>query len=158
MATVEILQIIQEPIWIIECETPIPAGFPSPADDYRGPRVDLSALLLPHPDCTYMARVKGSSMDGAPSHIVDGALITVDCSIKPEPGHIVVAAIHGEFTVKRLEKRGSTFWLVPDNPAYQSTDISLLGDGFEVWGVVTHAVTEFINGKLKEHVRTRRLQ
>ena len=158
MTTVEILQIIREPIWIIECETPIPAGFPSPAEEYRGTKVDLNAILLPNPDCTYMARVKGTSMDGAPAHITDGALITVDCSIKPEPGHIVVAAVEGEFTIKRLEKRGSAYWLVPDNPNHNSTDISLLGDAFEVWGVVTHAVTEFINGKLKEYVRTRRLQ
>ena len=33
-----------------------------------------------------------------------------------------------------------------------------LGDAFGVWGVVTHAVTEFINGKLKGYVRTRRPQ
>ena len=158
MTTVDILQIIHEPIWIIECETPIPAGFPSPAEDHRGTVVDLNAILLPNPLCTYMARVKGTSMDGAPAHITDGAIITVDCSIKPKPGHIVVAAIHGDFTIKRLEKRGSAYWLVPDNPNHSATDISMLGDGFEVWGVVTHAVTEFINGKLKEHVRTRRLQ
>lgn len=93
MTTVEILQIIREPLWIIECETPIPAGFPSPAEDYRSTHVDLNAILLPNPLCTYMARVKGTSMDGAPAHITDGALITVDCSIKPEPGHIVVAAV-----------------------------------------------------------------
>lgn len=157
MATVEILQIIREPVWIIECETPIPAGFPSPADDHRGPRVDLNALLLPHPDCTYMARVKGTSMDGAPSHISDGALITVDCSIEPQHGHIVVAAVEGEFTIKRLEKRGPVFWLMPDNPTHKPMDTSGL-DGFQVWGVVTHVVTELINGKLRERARTRRLQ
>jgi DNA polymerase V len=158
MTTIEILQIIREPIWIAECETPIPAGFPSPAEDFRGTKVDLNAILVRNPLCTYMAHVKGTSMDGAPAHIADGALVIVDCSIKPAPGHIVVAAVEGEFTIKRLEKRGSAYWLVPDNPDHDATDISRLGDGFEVWGVVTYALTEFINGKLTERVRSRRLQ
>ena len=68
-----------------------------------------------------------------------------------------VAGYEAEFTIKRLEKRGSTYWLVSDNPTHQSIDISLLGDGFEVWGVVTHVITEMINGKLHEHTRTRRI-
>ena len=156
--TVEILQIIRVPLWVRECQTLVPAGFPSPADDHQGTRVDLNEILLPNPDSTYMARVRGNSMDGPPSHITDGALMSVDCSITPEPGHIVVAAIEGEFTVKRLEKRGSHYWLVPDNPAHAAIDLSLLGRDFEVWGVVTHVITEMISGKLTAHVRTRRLQ
>lgn len=158
MCTVDILNIIREPLWIIECEIDVPAGFPSPAEGHRGPRIDLNSILLPHPDCTYLARVTGNSMDGDPSHIIDGALLAVDCSLKPQPGHIVVAAIEGNFTVKRLEKRGKAYWLVADNPKFQPIEVSSLGRDFEVWGVVTHVVTEMINGKLTEHVRTRRLQ
>jgi DNA polymerase V len=95
-------------------------------------------------------------MDGPPSHIPDGALLAIDCSLKPEHGNIVVAAIDGEFTLKRLEKRGSDYWLVPDNPTYQAIDLGALSH-FEIWGVATHAVIELINGKLHEQVRTRRL-
>ncbi|SFQ48455.1 LexA family protein [Hymenobacter arizonensis] len=157
MCTVDILQIIREPVWFIECETLIPAGFPSPAEDERGQPIDLNKILLPHPTHTYLARVNGLSMDGPPSHIPDGALLAIDCSLKPQVGHIVVAAVDGEFTVKRLEKRGSTYWLVPDNPAH--TAIEVRGkDHVKVWGVVTHVVTEMINGQLNHHVRTRRLQ
>jgi DNA polymerase V len=145
MCTVDILQIIQEPAWLMLCETPVPAGFPIPPEDYRGPSVDLNQLLLPRPDCTYLACVKGDSMDGPPSHIRDGAFLTVDCSLKPESGNLVVAAIDGEFTVKRLEKRGSTFWLIPDNPNHQPIDISLLGKDFEVWGVVTNVITDTVS-------------
>lgn len=155
--TVEILQIIREPLWLIQYETPVPAGFPSPADDHLGTRIDLNKILLPHPDCTYLARVRGTSMDGAPSHIRDGALMAVDCSLTPQPGNIVVAAVDGEFTVKRLEKRGGTYWLIPDNPAHESIDTSRLSHQFEVWGVVTHVITETVNSKLHEHTRTRRM-
>ena len=69
----------------------------------------------------------------------------------------MVAAVDGEFTLKRLEKRGGVYWLVPDNPAHESVDTSRLGQSFEVWGVVTHVITEMINGKLHEHTRTRRI-
>ena len=156
--TVEILQIVRQPLWLLACETYLPAGFPSPADDHRGERIDLNAILLPHPDCTYLARVRGNSMDGAPSHIADGALLTVDCSRTPQPGDIVVAAVNGEFTVKRHEKRGAAYWLVPDNPAHEAIEASVPGQAFEVWGVVTLVVTALVKGQLQPHVRARRLQ
>ncbi|MFC7669026.1 LexA family protein [Hymenobacter humi] len=133
MDTIDILQIAREPVWLIECETPIPAGFPSPAEDERGERIDLNRILLPHPTHTYLARVNGTSMDGPPSHIPDGALLAIDCALKPQAGQVIVAAVDGEFTVKRLEKRGATYWLVPDNPAH--TPIEVRGkDHVKVWG------------------------
>ncbi|HEX8428081.1 translesion error-prone DNA polymerase V autoproteolytic subunit [Hymenobacter sp.] len=157
MCIVDILDIARHPVWLIECDTPVPAGFPSPADNsHSGQRIDLNTILLPHPDCTYLARVKGHSMDGPPSHIPDGALMAVDCALKPQPGNVVVAAVEGEFTVKRLEKRGSFFWLVPDNPQYEPLQITG-PDQAQIWGVVTHVITELISGKLHEHVRSRRL-
>ena len=147
MATVEILQIISEPLWLMQCETPIPAGFPGPADGSPGIRIDLNSMLVPNPDCTYLVRVKGTSMDGAPSHITDGALMAVDCSLSPESGDIVVAAIDGEFTVKRLEKRANSYWLIPDNPTHSPVDTSPLGDRFQVRGVVTHVISKMPRGR-----------
>lgn len=96
-------------MWLIECETPISAGFPRPNKYQRGPRVDLNALLLPNPGCTYLARVNGTSTNGAPSYIVDGALLATDCFLTPEPGNVVVAAIDGKCTIKRLEKHGAAY-------------------------------------------------
>jgi hypothetical protein len=93
LTTVDILAIAREPVWLIQCDTPIPASFPSPAEDEAGERVDLNTILLPHPTHTYLARVNGTSMDGPPSNIVDGALLAVDCALKPQVGHVVVAAV-----------------------------------------------------------------
>ena len=147
MSTVKILQIIREPLWLMQCETPIPAGFPGLADGSPGTRIDLNNMLVPNPDCTYLARVQGTSMDGAPSHITDGALMAVDCSLIPEPGDIVVAAIDGEFTVKRLEKRANSYWLIPDNPTHNPVDTGPLGDRFQVRGVVTHVISKMPRGR-----------
>lgn len=157
MDTVDILQAAHEPVWLILCDTPIPAGFPSPAEDERGERVDLNKILLPNPNHTYLARVNGTSMHGEPSNIPDGALLAVDCALKPQVGHVVVAAVENEFTVKRLAKRGATYWLVPDNPTHKAIEIRDK-EHVQVWGVVTHVVTELINGKLHADVRARRLQ
>lgn len=149
MTTVEILQVIREPLWLTQCETPVPAGFPSLAENSPNTKIDLNHLLIPRPDCTYLVRVQGTSMDGAPSHIPDGALMAVDCSLTPESGDIVVAAIDEEFTVKRLEKRAGGYWLVPDNPAHSPIDTSLLGDRFQVWGVVTHVISRMQRGRFR---------
>lgn len=147
MSTVEILQIIREPLWLTQCETPVPAGIPSLTESSSAKKVDFNSLLVPRPDYTYLGFVQGNSMDGAPSHIADGALMMVDCSLTPEPGDIVVAAVDGEFTVKRLEKRAGSYWLVPDNPAHSPIDTSLLGDRFEVWGVVTCVINRMTRGR-----------
>ena len=60
----------------------------------------------------------------------------VDGSIEPRHGHIVIAVLKGEFTVKRLHSRGGIVKLVAENPRYPAI---VLKDGQElvVWGVVT---------------------
>lgn len=57
VTTVEILQIAREPVWLIQCDTPIPAGFPYPAEDEAGELVDLNKILLPYPLHTFLARL-----------------------------------------------------------------------------------------------------
>lgn len=76
-----------------------PAGFPSPADDYIEQSLDLNDFIR-HPAATYFIRATGESMvDGG---ILSGDLLIVDRAEKPEHDSIVIAAVDGEFTVKRL--------------------------------------------------------
>ena len=72
-----------------------------------------------------------------------GDLLVVDRSITPKHGHIVVATVDGDFTVKKLYKRAGVIELRPANPDF---DPIKLGDGEEliVWGVVTSAVHTFV--------------
>ncbi len=76
------------------------AGFPSPAEQYMEPPLDLNELLVRHPAATYFVRVSGDSMVGA--GIRDGDLLVVDRSLRPSDGDIIVASVDGEFTVKTL--------------------------------------------------------
>lgn len=116
------------------------AGFPSPAADFGETRIDLMAELIKHPQATFLLRVRGLSMidDG----LGDGDTIIVDKAIKPANGHIVVAVVDGEFTVKRLQMRAGHMKLKAANPTYP--DITPKeGQTVEVWGVVTACIKQF---------------
>ena len=45
--------------------TPVHAGFPSPAEDYREGKLDLNELVIQHPEATFYVRVAGDSMHRA---------------------------------------------------------------------------------------------
>jgi DNA polymerase V len=115
----------------------LPAGFPSPADDYLEGTLDLNRHLIKHPAATFFVRVTGDSMIGVGIH--SGDLLVVDRSLEATDGHVIVAALDGELTVKRLSKQGQTIRLLPANPNYQPIEIQPQQD-FEIWGVVTNVI------------------
>ena len=92
------------------------AGFPSPAEQYVKPPLDLNAYLVKRPAATFFIRVEGDSMIG--EGIRDGDVLVVDRSLDPANGDVIVAAIDGEFTVKRFVKDRSGVRLEPANPNY----------------------------------------
>ena len=120
--------------------TKVAAGFPSPADDYLENTLDLNEFLVKKPAATFLVRVTGDSMIGAGIH--HGDLLIVDRSLTPKDRDVVLATFGGEFTVKRLFKRGSTVKLIPENKSFPVIDVSNLSD-FEISGVVVHAIKTF---------------
>lgn len=115
----------------------VTAGFPSPATDHIEQRLDLSEYLVLHPEATFFLRVKGDSMTGAGIH--HGDLLIVDRSLSPASGRVVVAALNGELTVKRLQRSRGKLTLKAENPAYP--DIAVNDEHeFQIWGVVAHVV------------------
>lgn len=122
-------------------EATISAGFPSPADDYSEARLDLNKELISNQSATFYARVKGDSMTLA--GISDGDLLIIDKSKNPINGSIVVCLIDGEFTVKRLQKKGNQFYLMPENDNYQPIKIKPEND-VTIWGVVTYTIKKHI--------------
>src|SRR5678815_4020318 len=115
----------------------LPAGFPSPADDYIEGKLDLNRHLIKHPAATFFVRVTGDSMTGAGIH--SGDLLIVDRSLEAIDGNVIVAALDGDLTVKRLSKRDQTILLLPANTHYQPIEIQSQ-QSFEVWGVVTNVI------------------
>ncbi|WKJ91327.1 translesion error-prone DNA polymerase V autoproteolytic subunit [Methylomonas montana] len=94
----------------------VAAGFPSPADDYVEKSLDLNDLLVPKPAATFFVRAKGDSMLGAGIHPND--ILVVDRSIEPIHGKVVICAINGELTVKRLVKDQKSWVLHAENTDY----------------------------------------
>ena len=115
----------------------VAAGFPSPADDYVEKNLDLNELLVQKPAATFFVRAQGESMLGAGIHPND--ILVVDRSLEAIPGKVVICAINGELTVKRLERVNSQWQLKAENPAY--ADI-VIHDDLElvIWGVVTNVI------------------
>lgn len=118
----------------------VPAGFPSPADDYIEQKLDLNEHLVTHPAATFFVRVEGHSMKDA--GINSGDILVVDRSVKPIHGKVVVAILHGEFTVKRLsmtEDTPPTITLIAENDDYPDIPITEEME-FSIWGVVTSVI------------------
>jgi DNA polymerase V len=113
------------------------AGFPSPADDYIENYLDLNEHLITHPSSTFMVRASGDSMIKA--GIQPGDLLIVDRSLEASHGKIVIAAINGELTVKRLSRVQGRIQLLPENEAYAPIDITDELD-LVIWGVVTYVI------------------
>ena len=114
---------------LLLCSTP--AGFPSPAADDIEEPIDLGTWLIEQPAASYVMRVDGISMAGA--GINDGDLIVVSRAKKPRPGHIVVALVHGDRTLKRLKRAGDRLWLIAEAEGYGET---IVDENVEIWGVV----------------------
>ena len=117
----------------------VPAGFPSPAEDFVEGSLDLNDYIE-HPAATYFVKAEGDSMIGA--GIYDGDLMVVDRSLEPQSNNVVVAVIDGEFTVKRIHKNNKQIYLLPDNKNYKRILIKKDMD-FQIWGVVTHSIHHF---------------
>lgn len=119
---------------IISVESTIPAGFPIPHTDAANTSIDLNTQLLINPESSFLFRVVGDSMSGI--GIFEGDRIIVDRAIEPHHGHIVLAVVDGEFTVKRLFSKEKIIRLIPENDAWQPIDFRD-GQELEIWGVVT---------------------
>jgi DNA polymerase V len=115
----------------------VSAGFPSPAADYEEGRLDLNRYLIKNPPATFFVRVAGDSMIGAGIH--PGDLLVVDRSLEPRDKNVVIAALGGELTVKRIRIRRKKLYLEAENETYAPREISAEAD-FEVWGVVTSVI------------------
>jgi DNA polymerase V len=115
----------------------VPAGFPSPAEDYIEGRIDLNRELIRHSLATFYVRVSGDSMEPL---IQTGALLIVDRMLETKDDDIVIARLGDELCVKRLKiTDDGAILLISDNQNYKPIVIDEASD-FEVWGKVQYAI------------------
>jgi DNA polymerase V len=118
----------------------VPAGFPSPADDYLDRALDFNELLIENPAATFAVRIDGESMTGV--GMFPGDIAVINRARAPVSGSVVLALVNGDFTVKRYRVRDGAITLHPENPRYPDIEIK---DGmeFEIWGVVTNSIRNY---------------
>jgi DNA polymerase V len=115
----------------------VPAGFPSPADDFVEEEIDLQRLLIANRPATFLVRVSGDSMILA--RLFDGDLAVVDRSLTPKNGDVVVVDVDGERSFKVWSRRGPRVLLSFANPRFP--EFRLAPDAVvEVWGVVSGSI------------------
>ncbi len=115
----------------------VPAGFPSPAENFMDLDLSLQDYLVQNPSATFCVRVTGDSMKNA--GISSGDVMIIDRSLEPKNNTIVLAVLDGEFTVKRIQKKGDNLFLNPENKDFKAIQITEEMN-FQVWGVVTHII------------------
>ena len=115
----------------------VQAGFPSPGDDYVENNLDLNQLLIKNPSATFFVKVEGESMSDA--GIKTGDTLIVDRAVEAKDKNIVIAAINGELTVKRIWIAKGKVFLKPENDNFSPIEITEEMD-FDIWGLVTYVI------------------
>ncbi len=118
----------------------VAAGNPSPAEDHVDDTLDLNDYLVERPDSTYMLRVEGESMLDA--GILPNDILIVDRALDASHNKIVIAAVDGQLTVKRLFSRGGIIKLIPENKNYPTIELEDEAQ-LVIWGVVIGSIRKF---------------
>ncbi len=126
-----------ERLYIQIAESPVHAGFPSPAEDYGGQRLDLNKHLIKNPSSTFFARVSGESMinDG----VEDGDLLVVDKAVEPFNNCLAICCLNGEFTLKRVIFEQNKIVLQPANDKFSPIIVDKDNE-FIIWGIVRYII------------------
>jgi DNA polymerase V len=99
--------------------------------------LDMNEYLNTSAEGSFLMKVRGDSMIGAGIHA--GDILLADKNLEAKTGSIVIAAINGKLTVKRLKIAGNKIELAPENPDYAAIPVND-DDTLEIWGVVTNVI------------------
>jgi len=76
----------------------VPAGFPSPAEDFLENELDLNEHLIRNKTATFLVKVSGESMIN--TGILDGDILVVDRSLPAISGKVILCILNGIYCKK----------------------------------------------------------
>ncbi len=110
-------------------------GFESPAAEYKELGLNLTELLIQHPEATYLCFAEGDSMTG--DGIFSGDLLIISEAVEVKNGDIIVANLNGDFVCKKIDTKHQR--LISSGKGYSTYQIRE-GEDFLVKGVVISSV------------------
>lgn len=131
-------------LYLIEAGTPvnipylddgIPAGFPSPAQDYVRDSIDLNDVLITTPGSTYFARVNSYFL--AEEELEEGDAIIFDTTLKPTNGDLALCIIDGERILKYIQIENGIFLI--EGGSKESVEMNASNDA-SIIGIVTSII------------------
>ncbi|MCB1919601.1 MAG: peptidase S24 [Candidatus Competibacteraceae bacterium] len=126
--------------------TPVPAGFPAPANDGVARRLSLDTHLIHNPESTFFLRVQGDDLREQGIH--HGDLLVVDRTAAASTGSLTVAVINDAFAL-RYVGRDAQGRRVLQSACPEVPDQLLSGKpDCQIWGVVRWAVHRLWPGRL----------
>ena len=114
----------------------VSSGKPQPPFGESAEKIHLNELLITNEIATFFCRVSGLSLE---PHMRDGDILMADKSIEPKISKVVIAAINGEMTVKRLSEVDGQLTLTADNPNYPDVKVGDFDESM-IWGVATNVI------------------
>ncbi|NCP23877.1 MAG: peptidase [Erythrobacter sp.] len=115
------------------------AGFPSPAQDWEDPTLDLMELLRIDRAGSFVFRVSGDPMRDAGFH--DRDVVIVDRDGMATKGSIVIAVVDGGFVIRQLEFRSAIPHLLARN-SLMNVQAVIADENVEVWGVARASIRD----------------
>lgn len=100
--------------------TRVACGTPVGEDHFIEKEISLEKFLIKRPNDTFFVQATGESM--APT-IQNSDYLVIDKSGSPKNGHIILAQVDNEFTVKRFMKENKLTTLKADNPIFESISL-----------------------------------
>lgn len=131
------IELVRQTLFSIPIIGRVRAGLPTLAVEEIEGYLDLDSLVFSD-DSTFALRVKGDSMIEA--GIFPDDLVLVRKQSMALTGEIVVAMVGEEATVKRLNKKGSQYFLDPANANYRPIPI---GENVVILGKVISVIRRF---------------
>lgn len=116
----------------------VQAGYPTAAGNEDLPELlNVFDTLIANPSETFIVRATGESMINA--GINDGDMMIVDRKFPVNNNAIVIAALNGDLTVKRLLQENEKTYLMPENPDFEPIPVTK-EDDIKILGVVKHNI------------------
>lgn len=131
------IELVRQTLFSIPIIGRVRAGLPTLAVEEIEGYLDLDSLVFSD-ESTFALRVKGDSMIEA--GIFPDDLVLVRKQSMALTGEIVVAMVGEEATVKRLNKKGSQYFLDPANANYRPIPI---GENVVILGKVISVIRRF---------------